>query len=630
MTPTLTMTFHLNTISHLGSQLYHSVPPAIAELLSNSYDADSTHVEIKIDREQNQISVTDNGHGMTFDELNSSYLVVGRNRRRLNEGFSKSGTRKVTGRKGLGKLAIFGIADSIEIITVCEGYKNAFTMNQNDILHSEESQDSNQLNTYSPVITLYNQETDEPSGTSIIIKSIRLASITSAADLAHSLSNRFNFFDETFTTKIIDSRIFDNELFITNELHLDRIEQELNLKFPDDFLSIPEDSPYKESFTRLTNKGVTGEIITSVSPLQKINQGFVIYSRNKLTQERGFFNERSNDHFNNYATGYFHVDFIDDGESDFISTGRTSIFWEKNIELQTLKSDLDKIISYTQKKWREQRTSNRASQLETNLGDGFWDDLDGFEKNVLQKIKNSISNDLISEQSPVFLTDLMKTIKTQVKFESFKEYLINIDESDLNIDEIIKISEDWEIIEIKELAKVASGRISTINKLKKLVLEDASETKFIQPFFEMFPWILDPKMTVFRRELTFKKMLKEEFPDEELEGSNRRIDFLCSSSNGSVHIIELKRPAVKIGKKQLDQAQEYRAFIKHHYPNITELKTFIISNRIEMDYKAEDLAGSLRADSNPIIIKTYEQLITECQQYHSEFIEVLEKLEENK
>ena len=40
--------FDKNTIDHLGIKLYSSFPPVIAELISNSYDADAENVEIRI------------------------------------------------------------------------------------------------------------------------------------------------------------------------------------------------------------------------------------------------------------------------------------------------------------------------------------------------------------------------------------------------------------------------------------------------------------------------------------------------------------------------------------------------------------------------------------------------------
>ena len=42
------MHFDPNTIEHLGIQMYSTLPPVIAELISNAYDADAKHVKIHL------------------------------------------------------------------------------------------------------------------------------------------------------------------------------------------------------------------------------------------------------------------------------------------------------------------------------------------------------------------------------------------------------------------------------------------------------------------------------------------------------------------------------------------------------------------------------------------------------
>ena len=117
------------TIDKLGVKLYDKVSAVIAELVSNSYDADATEVIIEApmdiylaskaaghitDRDY-EIKVSDDGIGMTPDEVNNYYLVVGAERRvdnRPRRGDTSPGfNRKVMGRKGVGKLAPFGICE---------------------------------------------------------------------------------------------------------------------------------------------------------------------------------------------------------------------------------------------------------------------------------------------------------------------------------------------------------------------------------------------------------------------------------------------------------------------------------------------------------------------------------------
>lgn len=121
------------TVDKLGVKLYDRVSVVIAELVANSYDADATKVTISapmddllaekhagrlIDKGY-KIEVTDNGHGMTPEEVNQFYLVVGAERRNDSRrgDRSKKFKRKVMGRKGVGKLAPLGICERIEVIT---------------------------------------------------------------------------------------------------------------------------------------------------------------------------------------------------------------------------------------------------------------------------------------------------------------------------------------------------------------------------------------------------------------------------------------------------------------------------------------------------------------------------------
>lgn len=71
----LVMRFEAHTIEHLGVKMYSHTPPAIAELIANSYDACAKEVHIRLySREQFKIEVEDNGDGMTFDEVNDFFF----------------------------------------------------------------------------------------------------------------------------------------------------------------------------------------------------------------------------------------------------------------------------------------------------------------------------------------------------------------------------------------------------------------------------------------------------------------------------------------------------------------------------------------------------------------------------
>ena len=84
----LEMSFDPQTIEHLGVKMYSQLPNAIAELIANSYDAESpeVHIILKDTGEEKSIAVVDKGVGMSFDEINENFLRIGRKRRELSQG----------------------------------------------------------------------------------------------------------------------------------------------------------------------------------------------------------------------------------------------------------------------------------------------------------------------------------------------------------------------------------------------------------------------------------------------------------------------------------------------------------------------------------------------------------------
>ena len=177
----LIMTFDPKTIEHLGVKMYSTLPPAIAELIANAYDACATEVTVRLSDEPKKIEVTDNGVGMTFEEVNSNFLRIGRNRRVEEQ--APPCERSPTGKKGLGKLALFGIGKAVEVITKKSGKKISFVMDWNDIMGAEGD--------YEPKFTINDCARDD-TGTTIIVHELKRKTNFNRDDMAHSISKLFN------------------------------------------------------------------------------------------------------------------------------------------------------------------------------------------------------------------------------------------------------------------------------------------------------------------------------------------------------------------------------------------------------------------------------------------------------
>lgn len=113
----LTLDISLSVLDDLGANLYSSIPAVLSEAVANAWDADATEVRIAIDRTGRKITVEDNGLGMSRPDMQSKYLTIGYRRRNGEPDKTTTLDRDVMGRKGIGKLSLFAIADTVEIVS---------------------------------------------------------------------------------------------------------------------------------------------------------------------------------------------------------------------------------------------------------------------------------------------------------------------------------------------------------------------------------------------------------------------------------------------------------------------------------------------------------------------------------
>jgi signal transduction histidine kinase len=100
-------------LRELGERLVGQAHIALAELIKNSYDADATVVELTID--EDEIVVSDNGHGMTRKAFTDYWMRIGSPHKEELEN-SPNG-RPLTGSKGVGRLAAQFLAHELQIET---------------------------------------------------------------------------------------------------------------------------------------------------------------------------------------------------------------------------------------------------------------------------------------------------------------------------------------------------------------------------------------------------------------------------------------------------------------------------------------------------------------------------------
>lgn len=371
--------FDPKTIEHLGVKMYSTLPPALAELISNAYDADASLVEITF-HEQNgepvSIKVKDNGIGMSSEGIQDKFLVIGRNRRE-EEGDQPSIKygRKPTGKKGLGKLALFGLADSIALDTVHDNLRNKFSLNWNDLINSK--------SVYEPTSDIVDNQVDHEDGTTITLRDLKRKSVFDIASTADSLSKIF-IVDQDF--RIVLKKTDGETVEVTNERRYEQIKQEFvwdksSLEL-DDFEFIED-----VEFNLLTTE-------TPIKPNSGL-RGITIFSRGKLVNLPEFFSSSTSSHFYQYLTGWVKADFIDLLEEDVISTNRQSINWEHE-KMEIFREWLSSLVSKVGISWREKRKKDKDDEFKKRTGidkKGWFSKLPEDVRKPVETIVNTLRDD---------------------------------------------------------------------------------------------------------------------------------------------------------------------------------------------------------------------------------------------
>ncbi|MGV2855584.1 TIGR02391 family protein [Glutamicibacter sp. AGC13] len=381
----LTLSFEARTIEHLGLQMYSQLPAALAELIANAYDADATTVVVSIEHDHESgreyIAVVDDGHGMSRDDLNNKYLRIGRNRRAPEETgvLSESGRRKVSGKKGIGKLALFGIGRLIRVSTTRMGSDSRIdiVLNWHDMMDLGSGE-------YHPGATEALEESGL-HGTRIEIRELTRSSSISVDNLAKSLARLFNY-DGNFELFVEKGK---NRKAITSDLRFDDDDIQFTWRIPE---SLPNDDDTRRYFQ---SKGITGVVYGTKRTQKDENRGVIVFVNGRRANAAGFYGASESSYAFSYLSGTLEADYLDDLEIDVIASDRASINWDVSATRE-LKNHIIQALTWISRDWRRQRDAAKSQRAQRRTGRDFseWTskqrDGDGARLNdLLEKIVSS-------------------------------------------------------------------------------------------------------------------------------------------------------------------------------------------------------------------------------------------------
>jgi hypothetical protein len=586
------------TLEHFGVQMYKRREVAIAELVANCWDAGSKEVYVTVPtgsqyhQATSQITIRDTGQGMTHDEVQHAYLVLGRNRRKtggteielpldfqdptmpnLPEATETPLTKKrrIMGRKGIGKLAGFGLARRMTVSTWRDGKGLEFYLNLDELKLDDNASDA--------VPIQWKWITPEhdhgPSGTTVKMEVLKHKTAIDVLKLRMSLARRF-------------SRTVKGEMrIVVNGYELPDPTPPLDFRHP-------IEDVIQESLHDGQNVKYWYGFAQNIIHDREL-RGFTILVNGKVAQAPPYFFEveatASGQHSTKYVIGEIEADFIDTGtddEGDLVSTDRQEIDWEAEgvHGLREWGQKLARRVLADCAEFRGKKTKDEVLK-DPDLAKRI-SRLDKGSQKEINRFLVILGN---RDDDKVRSLELADALVRAYEFRQFHDVIEDIEKAadDPNrLAEMLRQLSDWKVLESRAILEIIKGRLDILDKFHRMLCNNAPETASARSPENMHdllaanPWLLNPEWQVLAEEKKITTQLREwgkkDFP--EYDG---RYDFLALSREGLLVVIEIKRPDHPAEMDELNRLTVYAehlskahsgtiqmVFICGSDPNITE------------------------------------------------------------
>lgn len=540
------LTVDLNTIRHLGINLYSNIPAVISEVVANSWDADATHVSIDLDTEKGQIVVEDNGHGMDKSDANTRFLHVGYARREEGRSTTPTEGRPVMGRKGIGKLSLFSIARLIRVESVkteggAEVGRCGFVMDLDEIEKSIEASE-----TYLPT-PITDDSIEDRHGTRLTITKLKRNPNISAPYLRQRLARRFAVIGDRHSFKVE----INGEPIGPEDRQFAKKTQYL-WTFDDE--SIPKGFSGRHAELDPTispGREVEGWIGT-VDERKSLGDGdnaIVILARGKLVHEDILKNLDQGGIFSKYLVGEVIADFLDRDQEDDIATSDRQSLKEDDERFAALAEFIRnalKAIESRWTRWREEDAEREAKRYPA-IDEWFGSLSSGRRTYARQLFKKIGSIRVESEDARKELYRHAILAFERLALADRLEVLRGLGEGD-DLAPILEIFADVDALEAAHYHEIAKGRVAVIREFENLAPE--VKEKVIQKYLSEHLWLLDgsweratdaPKV-----EKSVRAALDAVTDKLSEEEKKARLDIYYKRYAGTHVIVELKKYDVNV------------------------------------------------------------------------------------
>jgi hypothetical protein len=685
-------------VQDLGLNLYTSLPRVLVEFVANAYDADSPTVRIEIDidaikkareiakaewslarakgkplqdnlaskdielermtlPEIHTLTITDAGHGMTRDDIQNKFLVAGRRRRDDEKTVYTPKKRVVMGRKGLGKLAGFGVAHRVVVTSKKAGDDHAteITLDYDELIKAANTE------AYPvPARRIAGGAGLGTSGTRILLSHLVYEPMKSdLSAVASKIGDHFVLVSQD-----------DFAIFLGKE-PVQRTKRKWAYAFPNPELA---HSAFVEHTYDVPDAGALDKVtfqyrIRFTEPKQNLaarERGVRVYAHKRLASAPDLLDVETGMHgfrLTDYLDGEVHADVIDDQPTEYIATDRQSLRWEAPLlaPMRAFLSEQMKEACKAYQKVRDEVAKKEAKE------DSFTQDTIAAAK--LPKHREKFAFQLAGKLAAVSQGgasgfDYKEDLRLLVDGLAHGTLLKNMGELATQNKPQLKrlVAEATELMhqELGEFVRFAHGRLDGIAALEKIVNDvDFKKQKNedeLHRLFDECPWLIDPSfsfalvsdkgMTTFLTRLSKDLQIGKNVPkgfdattaDEAEPGKkNTRPDLvflLGSQALGRVIIVELKAPNTPLHDEHLRQLENYmrktRKFLAASGMEEIRVEGYLIGSRAKITSNAEEveaLNDRIKEYGATAPWKVFDllEIVKRTRNAHKELVDIYEK-----
>lgn len=558
------MTLDLSALRHLGIGLYSNTPAVMSEAVANAWDADASQVDIDV--KEDSMTIQDNGCGMTVNDANEKYLRVGYERRK-KEGGSTRGGRQAMGRKGIGKLSLFAIANTVTIHSTKDGERHGFEMRVKDIEGAIRNEEAYHPKPVTPA-------SDLASGTRITLSDLKHKSY--AAPLRKRLARRFSIIGEIDKFAVM---VNGNAIGVKDRGYCENLQYVWVfgggsgpiIQKTNGAAIFHEEVEISLNGRAVPLKGWAGTV-HSAGQLKDADTGdnmnkIAVMVRGKAAQEDILGEFSQSGVYSSYIVGEVYADFLDNnGEGEDVVTTSRQRIKEDSPGYMALKEGVRKALLIIEKKWNEMRDDDgdkRAREIPQVRE--WYDNLDNADhkrmaKSLFGRI-NRMPVGSAGERNRLIIGGVLA-------FESLRlrDMLDRLGDIDIaNVSMLKDVFLQLDDLEASSYYQTTKSRLAVIDKLIEIADSSPIE-KVVQDHLYNHLWLLDPSWERMqgteRIETTVRKAFESLESKRQKDGESR-LDIKYTTTAGKHVIIELKRPSVVVDTGELiTQVEKYRTEVE--------------------------------------------------------------------